>query len=40
MKYKGYFEKEFCKMNDRIGNGVENERKSEVLRGEILIKAF
>ena len=37
MKYEGYYEKEFCKMNDRIGNWVENERKSEVLRGEILI---
>ena len=37
MKYEGYFKNEFCKMNDRIGNGVENGRKSEVLRGEILI---
>ena len=36
MKYEGYFEKEFCKMNDRIENGVEKGRKREVLRGEIL----
>ena len=32
-----HFEKEFCEINDRIGNWVENERKIEVLRGEILI---
>ena len=37
MKYEGCFEKELCELNGRIGNWVENESKSEVLRGEILI---
>ena len=34
MEYVECFEKEFCELNDRIGNWVENESKSEVLRGE------
>ena len=34
MKYEGCFEKGFCELNGRIGNWVENESKSEVLRGE------
>ena len=40
MRYVEHFEKEFCKKNERIENGVENGRKREVLRGEILIKAI
>ena len=36
MRYVEHFEKEFCKKNDRIENGVENGRKREVLMGEIL----
>ena len=34
MKYEGCFEKDFCELNGKIGNWVENESKSEVLRGE------